>query len=431
MSIYSCEKNNELSDKAASIYSVAENGFKPLLSYDIDEQYKTELWIQKGGFGNDNNKIGFHVDANILDSLNKEDGTNYQLLPADCYSLTIPDVSFAKDDRLLAAELTYDPTKIASLCGYNTVQYVLPLQALAANGNLNPERDRIILGFEVAQPIVTIANGGFQNVDINAIRLLPVEIEVPFTNKWNIDCVLKNDQSIVDEYNASNNSFFALLPPEQYTAPEKIELKEGETSVVINYQLSDNLLPGNYLLPIQIDKINATIGGQTTNVLVPDTKTSILYSLIKQGEKVEKSGWSILSATSEEVTGEGVGNGKAIHLIDGNSETFWHSKWSGGNVPLPYEIVIDMKKDVHVAQIELLPRGRGSNNPLKLVKFEGSMDNSTWESLGSFAFTNQDQSLIYAVKSTKCRYIKLVIPDEGGNQRVAAIRELDVRGLAL
>ncbi|MGL5228189.1 MAG: DUF1735 domain-containing protein, partial [Bacteroidales bacterium] len=205
VSMYSCEKNNDLLNKTDSIYSVAENGMKPLLAYDIDEKYKTELWVQKGGLGNDNNQIIFQVAPDILDSLNKEDGTSYQLLPDDCYSLTMPEIAFAKEDRLLAGELTYDPTKIASLSGYNTVRYVLPLQAKATNGKLNPERDRIILAFEVAQPIVTIANGGFQQVDINAIKLLPVEIAVPFTNKWNIICKLKNDQSLVDEYNASNN----------------------------------------------------------------------------------------------------------------------------------------------------------------------------------------------------------------------------------
>ncbi|MGL5731558.1 MAG: BT_3987 domain-containing protein [Bacteroidales bacterium] len=431
IALSSCDKNNDLSDKADSIYSVAENGVKPVLSYDIDEKYKSELWIQKGGLGKNNSQVVFRVEPTILDSLNKEDGTAYQLLPEDCYELTIPGISFSDSERLLAAEVTYDPTKIASLSGYNTVRYVLPLQAKAIDGRLNPDRDRIILAFEVAQPIVTIANGGFQQVDINSIKRLPVEITVPFTNKWNISCQLKNDQFVVDEYNATNNTFFALLPNDQYSAPEKIELKEGENSSIVNYELSDGLLPGNYLLPVQIDNITATLGGNPTDVLVPDTKTSVIYSLIKEGTKVDKTDWNILSVTSEEPTGEGAGNGKAIHMIDGNTETFWHSKWSGGNTPLPYEIVIDMKKNVHVAQIELLPRGRGSNNPLKLVRFEGSMDNSNWEQLGSFEFINQDQPLIYAVKSTKCRYIKLVIPDDGGNQRVAAIRELDVRGVVL
>ncbi|KAB4432165.1 chitobiase, partial [Bacteroides thetaiotaomicron] len=41
---------------------------------------------------------------------------------------------------------------------------------------------------------------------------------------------------------------------------------------------------------------------------------------------------------------------------------------------------------------------------------------------------NQDAALEYYVKSIKARYIRLTIPDDGGNSTVAAIRELDVKG---
>ena len=46
----------------------------------------------------------------------------------------------------------------------------------------------------------------------------------------------------------------------------------------------------------------------------------------------------------------------------------------------------------------------------------------------AFGFTNQDAALEYYVKSIKARYIRLTIPDDGGNSTVAAIRELDVKG---
>ena len=74
-----------------------------------------------------------------------------------------------------------------------------------------------------------------------------------------------------------------------------------------------------------------------------------------------------------------------------------------------------------------MPRGRGSNNPIKVIRFEASEDGTNWESIGQFGFTNQDAALKYYVKSSTARYIKLVIPDGVGNGTVAAIRELDVR----
>lgn len=102
----------------------------------------------------------------------------------------------------------------------------------------------------------------------------------------------------------------------------------------------------------------------------------------------------IVSFTTEEASGEGSNNGHAKHLIDGNVETFWHSRWQGGSDPLPYEIIIDMNHRVKIAQIELLPRGRGSNNPIKVVRFEASEDGTNWESIGQFGFTNRCRTKI-------------------------------------
>ncbi|WP_373262025.1 discoidin domain-containing protein [Bacteroides thetaiotaomicron] len=140
----------------------------------------------------------------------------------------------------------------------------------------------------------------------------------------------------------------------------------------------------------------------------------------------ERLGSSVLYA--QEASGEGAGNGLAKCLIDGDTETFWHAKWQGGSDPLPYDIVIDMKQNIQIAQVELLPRGRGSNNPIKVVEFAASEDNVNWTPIGRFGFTNQDAALEYYVKSIKARYIRLTIPDDGGNSTVAAIRELDVKG---
>ena len=164
------------------------------------------------------------------------------------------------------------------------------------------------------------------------------------------------------------------------------------------------------MLPVQIGEVtsDATIRADK------DTYTG--FCIIKEGTKISKSGWEVLSFTTQEAS------------IDGDTETFWHAKWQGGSDPLPYDIVIDMKQNIQIAQVELLPRGRGSNNPIKVVEFAASEDNVNWTPIGRFGFTNQDAALEYYVKSIKARYIRLTIPDDGGNSTVAAIRELDVKG---
>ena len=86
------------------------------------------------------------------------------------------------------------------------------------------------------------------------------------------------------------------------------------------------------MLPVQIAEVtsDATIRA--------DKDVYAAYSIIKEGDKLSKIDWKIVSFTTEEASGEGSNNGHAKHLIDGNVETFWHSRWQGGSDPLPYEI---------------------------------------------------------------------------------------------
>lgn len=421
LSFAGCDDTFDTSNTSEGILSLSESGLQILQSYNVGEKYSADLWIQHSGLQPKEGTVTFSVDKNLLDSLNTSDGTDYRLLPEDCYEMTNTIVKVSASERIAKGSFTYDPTKIHALCGYDKVQYVLPLKATSTGEKINSNRSTLLLGFKVSEPIVTLMNASVQQINSDNVKELPITIGVPFTNKWNIHCTLVNNQSAVDAYNTANQTYFSLLPPENYTAPEPPVLGEGTSESTVTYKLKDNILPGNYMLPVQIGEISSEA------TIRADKDTYAGFCIIKEGEKLPKSDWEIVSFTTQETSGEGPGNGLAKCLIDGDTETFWHAKWQGGSDPLPYDIVIDMKRTVQIAQIELLPRGRGSNNPIKVVQFFASEDNANWTSIGRFSFTNQDAALEYYVKSTRARYIKLTLPDEG-NSTVAAIRELDVRG---
>ena len=422
LSISSCENSFDINSHAEGVLAFAQEGFNTLQSYDVGEEYVVDLWIQQGGLNLSASTIEISVDESLVDSINKSDGTSYKLLPADCYKLPEEVIHTSDKERLMKKTLTYNPTKIKELSGYNHVQYILPIRAKSSGMPFIAERSTMLLGFNVSEPIVTIMNPGVEVINPSNVSELGISIGVPFTNKWEITCQLANNQSVIDDYNRVNNTYFSMLPADSYTSPDTPVLKAGISQVTATYKLKQNLLPGNYMLPVQISSISSTA------TIKVDKESYTAYCIIKEGEKLSKSNWKIVSATTEEPTGEGSNNGKAKHMIDDNSETFWHTKWSGGSDPLPYEIVIDMIQKVKIAQIELLPRGRGSNNPLKVVRFEASENGQNWTPIGQFGFTNQDAPLKYYVKSATARYIKLIVPDQGGNTTVAAIRELDVKG---
>lgn len=425
----SCENTFETNGMTEGVLGLGIIDEQVLTSYTVGEDYEIGLVIQHGGLSFAETTIKLEISQALVDSINEFNETNYQLLPADCYTLLSNEVVLSKEEELYRIPIVYSPEKIEALGGYDNLKYILPIKLVSLQGmTINKNRSDVAYLFRVSEPVVSILNADVHELNLASVNSFEVKIGTTFTNKWDIECFLGHKESEVEEYNRINNTYYSLLSKEDYTASSEILLPSGTNAVSSVFTVSDKLLPGNYMLPVELEKIIATLDGVETTSIQADSKKKSYYLISKQGVKINKSDWSVVSVSSEEANGEGANGGKAIHMIDGNAETFWHSKWQGGSVALPHEMVFDMKKTVQIAQVELLPRGRSSNNPIKLVQFETSMDNVTWESIGEFAFENSDVALLYAVKSTKARYIKMIIPNKGGNGNVAAIRELDVRG---
>lgn len=160
------------------------------------------------------------------------------------------------------------------------------------------------------------------------------------------------------EYNQINKVNFTLLPENAYTAPESVTLQEGVSQITASYQLKNNLVPGNYILPIKIGSITASQGGVPNNSLVIDEESNVLFCIVKEGNKINKSGWEVIECSSEHAGNE------ATYMIDDNESTYWHCKFkneAGSSVP-PFHFIIDMKKEITIAQIDLLNRGDGAAN---------------------------------------------------------------------
>ena len=63
------------------------------------------------------------------------------------------------------------------------------------------------------------------------------------------------------------------------------------------------------------------------------------------------------TATSQETAGE---NNAASMAIDGNPETFWHTKWDKSDV-LPQSITLNLGGTYKINKVAYLPRQSGSN----------------------------------------------------------------------
>jgi alpha-L-fucosidase len=108
---------------------------------------------------------------------------------------------------------------------------------------------------------------------------------------------------------------------------------------------------------------------------------------------VSQKGWKMYSVDSEEIAG---GNNGAANAIDGDSSTFWHTKWSA-DLSLPHYITIDMGAVRRIGGFTYLPRQDGNpNGTVETYRFETSTDGVNWTTniaSGTFANIKNNPSL--------------------------------------
>nr|WP_269452159.1 discoidin domain-containing protein [Tessaracoccus coleopterorum] len=86
---------------------------------------------------------------------------------------------------------------------------------------------------------------------------------------------------------------------------------------------------------------------------------------------------SVVAVNSVEPEAElGRGGGPAEYVLDGNRDTYWHTKWQGGVDPLPHHLTVKLADEaVQVGRVTLTPRqssnGSGRVNEYELLAATG------------------------------------------------------------
>jgi len=133
--------------------------------------------------------------------------------------------------------------------------------------------------------------------------------------------------------------------------------------------------------------------------------------------------WNIKASSFEPDEGE------PIHAIDGEPDTFWHSRYSGGAPSHPHFLIIDFKKPQDITAVIYTPRQDMSNGRLKEYEIYLSNDPENW---GQPAFKGQFPPNARRPQTLKldtpvnARYLKIVALSEVSNQAFASIAEINI-----
>ena len=137
-----------------------------------------------------------------------------------------------------------------------------------------------------------------------------------------------------------------------------------------------------------------------------------------------KLGAQILETDSE----DGEHDHLAAHAIDGDPDTFWHTRWQPRNDPLPHHLTIDLGREVTLRGMTYLPRQDMANGRIASAEILLSNDPRSWgDPVAKANWRNSDQrQTVEFTQPVTARYLKFVVTSEVNQNPFAAVAELDV-----
>ncbi len=171
--------------------------------------------------------------------------------------------------------------------------------------------------------------------------------------------------------------------------------------------------------------------------LASNTSESLTAAIadILVDRRADKKGWKLVSTDSEQPD-----EGPAKNAIDGDPNTYWHTRYDPTLDKQPHELVVDMDKAESIAGFRYLPRQDGGiNGRVKGYRFfvsgpspssrpsDLAPDGTAWIEVASGEFPNTLEATKIKLKTpTTARYFKFVSLSEVNGQPYASAAEIDV-----
>lgn len=237
----------------------------------------------------------------------------------------------------------------------------------------------------------------------------------------------------VEAYNLANGTQYKALPLSTLDAPvlKTIISKGAVASPVLTFAINPTKgmdLFEDYLLPI-------TLKGNFSDGIGINTNLSTAYFVIRSKLNLEdfqdfdRSAWKVIGFSSQEETGEGSNNGRAIFMLDNDYSTFWHTRWSGGNALGPHYVEIDMGGQSTIHGLSVVGRTDGGRGRPERVKFEvKNSEGEDWTLLESNLLleNTRDNQRLFFRRSVEARYFRMTVEKTYENTEFTFLAELNV-----
>jgi len=188
----------------------------------------------------------------------------------------------------------------------------------------------------------------------------------------------------------------------------------GTQDVPITYQTPS----GAHLL-----RIAGPDGRFVEKVFTVTSKTPPFLNAITSG---------VTAKASSEASNETAPNGRASAAVDGNPNTFWHSRWEAPVATYPHTLTVDLGREYALSAMRWVSRRGNPNGRVKTLVLEFSTDGSHWTGRQPVTLPSSSYPTIVSLsKQTDARYVRITMTSpQDASQPFAAIGEVIFTGLA-
>lgn len=358
-----CEdtRGEHLEDFASMIY-FRNGGNQTISLYRVGENSVYEVPVCKGG-----TDLSYTAEATVaaveqsqLDIYNLNNGTNYIQIPSSCFKfLTDAKLHFAAEDtyKVVKVELATDDISFLQEADPEH-EYILALQVYA-DRQVSADINLLILKPEITIPVISFAEAGLHvnNLDPDSPDVTEVtgEIALGMDNRWDFTCQLGiHDQAWLDAYNAENGTEYEMMPEAIYTLDPTVSFTSGSSTAQFKVAVdrTDMGLFTDYVIPVYLSDCSKEVFELGEEVfLVHAIFTPVLEKITLTEQMI---------STDYTHVGDGLG---VPGLVDGKSDTFWHSLWANmiPGDPL-YGVYIDITLDNPLTAVRFRYQTRHNNS---------------------------------------------------------------------
>ncbi|ATA93603.1 alpha-sialidase [Capnocytophaga canimorsus] len=430
LTLFSCEKKYDdlIPPQYNTILLLKEEGERSVTLYSTGEDAEYDLTILKSGNAPDASaQVKLQVMSDTeLEFYSQAIGRKYKALPASTYQLGEQDIAFASSEKYKKSKVQLKTNAIKQLLdGSNSdYNYVLPLELVKANSkdSVNADKKIVLLKPEVVIPVVNYSsNAASVNISTTDLVSYNFTMTLPFVSPWDFECQVA----------VSENT---LLTSDQifFENGGKVIFKRGRSvsePVSIKVAKVGDFVGNKAIVPIKV--ISSTKSG----IQLPET--SFYLEVIYGGEHYKINVSASMLSTNEEELYEGGGQGFLRNMVDGNPETYFHSRWnsSGGHTSHYHYFSVDVGRQITQTAFSFVTRHNNSITIPQEIMVYVSQDGNNWTELQHITEGFPTQSRVtyhsYTVKSEQSfRYIRYEVRrnNHPNQPRLFALAEFTLYG---